>query len=127
MKKNVLSQKKGLQKRGGFSTFYRFWSQNHIFTHCRSSPQEVFSKKGILRNLAKFTGKHLWQSLFFNKLAGLIEKETLAQVFSCEFCQISKNTFSCRTPPMAASDAGIFENSFLFYGQSEPTTLGNPF
>ena len=28
-------------------------------------------KKGILRNLAKFTGKHLYQSLFFNKVAGL--------------------------------------------------------
>ena len=28
-------------------------------------------KKGILRNLAKFTGKHLCQSLFFNKVAGL--------------------------------------------------------
>ena len=30
-------------------------------------------------------------------------KETLAQVFSCEFCEISKNTFSYRTPPMANS------------------------
>ena len=47
-----------------------------------------------------------------------IEKETLTQVFSCEICQISKNTFSHRTPPMAGSDTGIFENSFLFYGQS---------
>ena len=29
---------------------------------------------------------------------------TLAQqVFSCEFCEISKNTFSYRTPPVAAS------------------------
>ena len=28
---------------------------------------------------------------------------TLAQVFPCEFCEISKNTFSYRTPPMAAS------------------------
>ena len=27
-------------------------------------------KKGVLRNVAKFTGKHLWQSLFFNKVAG---------------------------------------------------------
>ena len=26
-------------------------------------------KKG--RNFARFTGKHLWQSLFFNKVAGL--------------------------------------------------------
>ena len=27
-----------------------------------------------------------------------IKKETLAQVFSCEFCEISKNTFSYTTP-----------------------------
>ena len=32
-----------------------------------------------------------------------IEKEALVQVFSCEFCEISKNTFSYRTPPVAAS------------------------
>ena len=32
--------------------------------------------------------KHLCQSLFFNK------KETLTQVFSCEFYEISENTFS---------------------------------
>ena len=28
-------------------------------------------KKGVLRNFKKFTGKHLCQSLFFNKVAGL--------------------------------------------------------
>ena len=64
-----------------------------------SSRPEVFCKNGVLRNFAKLTGKHLRQSLFFNKIAGIkasnfIEKETLAQVFSCEFCEISKNTFS---------------------------------
>ena len=32
-----------------------------------------------------------------------IKKETLAQVLSCEFCEISKNTFSYRTPPAVAS------------------------
>ena len=32
-----------------------------------------------------------------------IKKETLAQVFSSEFCEISKNIFFYRTPPMAAS------------------------
>ena len=40
---------------------------------CRSSRQEVFCKKGVLRNFAKFTGKHLCQSLFFNKVAGLAD------------------------------------------------------
>ena len=35
---------------------------------------------------------------------GVVKKiETLAQVLSCEFCEISKNTFSYRTPPVAAS------------------------
>ena len=32
-----------------------------------------------------------------------IKKEALAQVFSCEFSKISKNTFSYRAPLVAAS------------------------
>ena len=65
-------------------------------------------KKGVCRNLTKFTGKHLCQSLFFNKVAGmrpatLLKKETLAQVFSCEFCEISKNTLFYRTYLVVAS------------------------
>ena len=71
--------------------------------------QKLFSKKCVLRNFAKFTGKHLYQSLFLNKVAGLrpatLLKEALAQAFSCEFCEISKNTFSYRTLPGGASDA----------------------
>ena len=34
---------------------------------------------------------------------GVIEKETLAQVFSCEFCEIFKNTIFYRTPLITAS------------------------
>ena len=68
----------------------------------------MFWEKGVLRNFAKFIGKHLYQSLFSNKVAGaacnFIKKETLAQVFSCEFCEISKNTFFYRTPLVTASD-----------------------
>ena len=50
------------------------------------------SVRGVLRNFIKFTGKHLF-----------IKKEALAQVFYCEFCEISKNTFFHRTPLVAAS------------------------
>ena len=46
-------------------------TKNYITTNSRSSRPEVFCKKGVLRNIAKFTGKHLCQSLFFNKVAGL--------------------------------------------------------
>ena len=48
------------------------------FLFFRSSRLEVFCKKGAARNF--------------------IKKETLAQVFSCEFCNIFKNTFFHRTP-----------------------------
>ena len=37
----------------------------------RSSHQRSSIKKGVLGNFAAFTGKHLYQSLFFNKVAGL--------------------------------------------------------
>ena len=66
----------------------------------QKQPPEVFCKNEFLRNFAKLTVKHLWQSLFLN----FIEKETLAQVFSCEFYDISKNTFSYKTPPVVASE-----------------------
>ena len=37
----------------------------------RSSRPEVFCTKGVLKNFAKFTRKHLCQGLFFNKVADL--------------------------------------------------------
>ena len=78
----------------------------------------MFCKKCLLRNFAKFTGKHPYHSLFFNKVAGqrlvtLLKKETLAQVFSCEFFKISKSTFSYRTPPVVVSVI----TTFLFPGE----------
>ena len=67
------------------------YSSEYRSSHCRCSV-----RKGVLRNYAKITGKHLCQSIFFNKVAGrsstLLKKEALAQVFSCEFCEIFKNT-----------------------------------
>ena len=48
----------------------------------------MFYKKSVLKNVAKFIGKHLCQSHFFKVF---IKEET--QVFSCEFCEIFKNTF----------------------------------
>ena len=50
-----------------------------------NSLQYVFCKKGVLKNFTKFARKQVCQSLFF-------KKETLAQVVSCEFCEIFKRT-----------------------------------
>ena len=56
----------------------RCHSLSFVVTRCttrlsfhKRSPPKVFCKKGVLRNFAKFTGKHLYQSLYFNKVAGL--------------------------------------------------------
>ena len=66
----------------------------------RNSRPAVFCKKGALKNFAKFTGKYLCQSLF--------KKETLTQVFFCEFCEIFKNIYFYRTPLVAASENSLF-------------------
>ena len=66
----------------------RITQKFHIKTNFRSSRQEMFCKKDLLRNFATFTAKHLF-----------LCKDTLAQVLSCEFCGISKSTFSSPTPP----------------------------
>ena len=85
--------------------------KNNLSSHPRCSV-----RKAVLRSFSKFTGKHQCHSLVSNKVArqntqentcarvavliklqasasNFIEKETLAQVFSSEFSEISKNKF----------------------------------
>ena len=61
----------------------------------------VFCKKGVLRNFSKFTGKHLCQSFFFNKVAGL--RHRWHRCFPVNFVKFPTTLFY-RTPPVAASD-----------------------
>ena len=42
-----------------------------VYRKHRSSHRRYSVRKGVLRNFAKFTGKHLCRNLFFNKAAGL--------------------------------------------------------
>ena len=54
---------------------------------CGSSHPEVVCKKGVLSNFAKFTGKHLCQSLFLNKLqASGLRPATLLKKRICHSC-----------------------------------------
>ena len=64
----------------------------------QSSRPEAFCQKGVLRNFAKFTGKHVFQSLFFNKVAGLrsatVLKKTLwHRCFPVNFVKILRTPF----------------------------------
>ena len=104
--------------------FFHIVTEKDMF---RSSRRRCSVTKGVLRNFAKFTGKHLcpqgpatllkkrlWHRSFpvnfakFLRIPFVTEhlrpatllKRTLAQVFCCEF---SKNTFCYRTPAVPAS------------------------
>ena len=56
-------------------------------------------KKGVIKNFAKFTGKHLCRSLSFNISFSLsFYQKNLLHVFSCEFAKFLKIYFF-RTPP----------------------------
>ena len=66
----------------------------------RSSHQRGSVRKGVLRNFSDFTGKRRARISFLIKLqasgaqaCNFIKIDTLAQVFSGEICEVSKNTF----------------------------------
>ena len=71
----------------------------------KSIRQEVFYKKDVLWNFAKFRVND--RARVLEAAWNFIKKEALAQVFSSEFWEISKNTFSYRTPPVAASPSSL--------------------
>ena len=48
-----------------------FWLLEKLLIKSIVRSPEVFCKKGVLSNFAKLVGKHLCQSLFLNKVAGL--------------------------------------------------------
>ena len=72
-----------------------------MFYFCHSKDPSIIMKN-TLNSLSR--SSHQRSGLACN----FIKKETLAQVFFCEFCKISKSTFLHRTPLMAASSSLYF-------------------
>ena len=75
----------------------------------RSSRPEVFSKKDVLRNFTKFTGKHLCQSLFFKEVAGLrpatlLKKRPWHRCFPVKFVKFLRTPFFTKHLRATASD-----------------------
>ena len=79
--------KTGLCKTNHFLiTIYQNFRSFQNLLLSRSSRAEVFCKKGVPENFAKFTGKHLCLSLFF-------KRETLHRCFSVNFAKFSRRRF----------------------------------
>ena len=75
---------------------------NSFFKSFRSGRLEVFRKKSALKNFAKFTRKLLWQSVFFNKVAGLRTATLFKQRVwhNCFSVNFAKFLFYTRTPKL---------------------------
>ena len=68
-------------------------SEEFMVMSNKEQPLEMFCKKYFLRNFAEFTGKHLCQSLFFNKVSSLrsgtlIKKRVWHWCFPVKFAKI---------------------------------------
>ena len=82
-----------------------FSTETRLF---RSSRPYVFCKTGALKNFAKFTGKHLCQSLFFNKVPGLtpltfLKKRLWHRCFPVSFANFLRIPFLYRTALVVSS------------------------
>ena len=76
--------------------------KENFFQFNKSSRPGVFCKKVFLEISQNSQGNTCARISILTKL-DFINTEILAQMFSCEFCEIFKNTLSYRTPPVAAS------------------------
>ena len=73
-----------------------------VFTLFRSSHRRCFIKKAVLKNFTIFSWKHLCWGLILIKLQGFssatLSKRDSNTGFSCDYCEILKNTFLKKSP-----------------------------
>ena len=91
----------------------------------RSSHRRGSVRKCVFRNFAKFTGKHLCQSLFFNKVAvlrpaTLLKKRLWHRCFPVKFAIFLRTTFLQNTSGRLFL---FFKYHSIFYEQKQDMTL----
>ena len=98
---------------------------NSHYRKIRSSRLEEFCKKSVLRNFAKFTGKHLCQSLIFNKVAGL-RPGTLLKKRLWHSCFLVNFAKFLGAPFFTEHLRGLVLKSSLQWSPLFNTTIKNP-
>ena len=88
-----MNWKNPLQKQPLRKTFKRLL----LKLMCRSSHRRCSVRKGFLRNFSKFTGKHLCQNLFLNKVATLLKKRLWHRSFPVNLAKFLGTPFSQNT------------------------------
>ena len=82
--------------------YHRFWIQKYKseFKHGFPNPEAVARRCSVKKLLLKISQNSQDNTCTIVSFFDEVE-ETLAHVFSCVFCEISKNTFFYRTPLVA--------------------------
>ena len=114
-----------------FPEFYKItifttvWRQNGSKLIIRSIPPEVFCKKGVSKNFAKFIGKHLCQSLRLRP-ATLLKKRLWRRYFPVNFPKFLRILFLYRKPLVAASEQSLNKKSSILkrFSSVEEQTRG---
>ena len=121
------------------SSSSNFEERLHLSNHCIMemnipvgiSHRRCSVKKDISRNFKKFTGKHLCQSLVFNKVATLLKKKLRHRCFLANFVKFLRTPFYrkpsgyCFCPASTTFDLWKYlKINFLGSGQCKMDCLG---
>ena len=107
------------QKTIGHKTFFFFFIGVLILISCSwiPPPAEAVARrcsvKKVFLEILQNSQENISARVSFliklqSSACSFIRKETLAQMFYCEFCKVSKNTFSYRTHAVAVSPSILF-------------------
>ena len=93
----------------------------------QKQPSEMFYKKGVLENFAKFTGKRLCHSIFFNKVADLspatlFQKRLWHRCFPVNFAKFLRTPFSQNISGWLLLIFAVFQNN-CFWNFCECSSL----
>ena len=107
------------QKTIGHKTIFFFFIGVFILISCSWIPPRAeavarrCSVKKVFLEILQNSQENICARVSFliksqSRACSFIKKETLAQMFYCEFCKVSKNTFSYRTHTVAVSASILF-------------------
>ena len=111
-----------------FSSSWRYIESVRTKQYSRSSHRRYSMKKSVLRNFLKCTGKHLWQSLFFNKVAHLrpatsLKKRLWHRCFPVKFAKLLRTPLFYRAPLDDCSWYSQCVHSLLHFGSHHHVVL----
>ena len=83
-------------------------------------PPEKFCKKSVLKNFAKFTGKHLYQGLFFNKVVRwrvqlYLKSDSDTVFFPVNYAKFPRTPFLLNTSELLDLKNSFLALSFWFW------------